>query len=368
VPRHHLTRECSVERSPRVKQIESLFDVPAATTSRNEWTFETDIDADDWSIGLIVGASGSGKTTAARELFGEHIVEGYDWSATRALLDDFPNDVSTRDIATALGKVGFSTPPAWMRPFGTLSNGEQFRATVARALIEEPELVVLDEFTSVVDRQVARVASAAIAKHVRRMKRRFVAVTCHYDVIDWLQPDWILDMADSHFARRSVQPRPRVDIEIRQTAQPRAAWRLFARHHYLTAELHSACRAFVALVDGAPVAFNSFLHFPHARTRNIKRGHRLVVLPDWQGLGIGPWFDDWLGEWLHARGFRYHNSTANPTMIRAYSRSPRWQMLGRGARLKSGPNAKAELRKSQRQTRRLSTASFGYVPLKGGAS
>ena len=59
----------------------------------------------------------------------------------------------------------------WLRPFHVLSNGEQFRATIARALAESAkgrELVVIDEFTSVVDRTVAQIGSAAIAKTIRR--------------------------------------------------------------------------------------------------------------------------------------------------------------------------------------------------------
>jgi transcriptional regulator with GAF, ATPase, and Fis domain len=63
-------------------------------------------------------------------------------------------------------------------------------------------LVAFDEFTSVVDRNVARIGSAAVAKAIRsgQIRCRFVAVTCHYDIIDWLAPDWIIDMATREFA------------------------------------------------------------------------------------------------------------------------------------------------------------------------
>jgi ABC-type ATPase with predicted acetyltransferase domain len=67
---------------------------------------------------------------------------------------------------------------------------------MARALSEDTDMVVIDEFTSVVDRQVAQVASHTVQKAVRRTPgRQFVAVTCHYDVTDWLQPDWVYDVA-----------------------------------------------------------------------------------------------------------------------------------------------------------------------------
>ncbi len=62
-------------------------------------------------------------------------------------------------------------------------------------------IIAFDEFTSVVDRNVARIGSAAIAKGIRKHQIlcRFVAVTCHYDILDWLTPDWVIDMADREF-------------------------------------------------------------------------------------------------------------------------------------------------------------------------
>lgn len=66
------------------------------------------------------------------------------------------------------------------------------RVELARAMLES-DFIVFDEFTSVVDRQVAQTASMAINKAVHRMDKQFIAVTCHYDVLEWLQPDWVFD-------------------------------------------------------------------------------------------------------------------------------------------------------------------------------
>lgn len=70
-----------------------------------------------------------------------------------------------------------------------LSNGEKFRVEMAWLLLEGGEQIIADEFTSVVDLQVAQIRSHAAQRFVRRHARRFVAVTCHYDVVEWLQPD-----------------------------------------------------------------------------------------------------------------------------------------------------------------------------------
>src|SRR5262249_45700295 len=155
-----------------------------------------------------------------------------------------------REITELLSSVGFSSPPSWLRPFRCLSNGEQFRVTIARELAESPELAVVDEFTSVVDRTVARIGSAAIAATIRRTGRRFVAVSCHFDVIDWLQPDWTYDPSTDEFTWRSLRRRPDITLDIRR-AMP-TDWRLFRPHHYLSGELNRAARCFVAEVTGRP--------------------------------------------------------------------------------------------------------------------
>jgi hypothetical protein len=97
-------------------------------------------------------------------------------------------------VTGALAAVGLGDVPAWLRPFHVLSNGEQFRAGLARLVVDAPERAVIDEFTSVVDRQIAKVGAAAFAKAWRRNKgKQIILLSCHYDVLPWLQPDWVYD-------------------------------------------------------------------------------------------------------------------------------------------------------------------------------
>ena len=69
-------------------------------------------------------------------------------------------------------------------------------------------VIVFDEFTSVVDREIAKVSAYAISKAVRRSKKQFVAVTCHYDVVDWLEPDWVFCTDTMEFSRKKESSRP----------------------------------------------------------------------------------------------------------------------------------------------------------------
>jgi len=361
--RESITVSADVERTPRVMQVAAMMDLPVESKSTRTWEHNLPLDDRDWNIGLVVGPSGAGKSVLASRLWPDALDGEQSWSPARALVDEFPKDMSIRDVTDLLSSVGLGSVPAWVRPYSTLSNGEQFRAGIARALAEAgDDLVVVDEFTSVVDRQVAKVTSHTVQKAVRRQGRRFIAVTCHYDVADWLRPDWVYDVAATTFQWRSNQPRPPLHLDIHEDS--RAIWPLFAHHHYLSGHLLNSAKCFTAWLDGAPVAFTSYMPFPHAspKARNIKMGHRLVVLPDYQGLGIGGRLDDWLGQWLYERGYRYRNVVAHPGMIRYYTNSPRWALKGRGARLKSSPSARSSLAGKQAKARRLGSVSFEYVP------
>ena len=169
-----ISRQCDIVQTPRVLQIAGMFDVPVQEKSRVDLRGELPLEERPWNVGLIVGPSGSGKTTVARELFGAAMVNGFEWPEDRSLLDGFPDGCGIKDVTAYLTAVGFGTVPNWLRPFRVLSNGEQFRATVARALSETNDLVVIDEFTSVVDRQVAQVASHSVQKTIRRAGRQLV--------------------------------------------------------------------------------------------------------------------------------------------------------------------------------------------------
>lgn len=162
--------------------------------------FSGNIDLpENWQIGLIVGKSGTGKTTIARELFLDAYITNFEYSA-ESIIDDMPGK-SIEQIAKTFNAVGFSSPPSWLKPYSVLSNGEKMRVDLARAILSDNDLFVFDEFTSVVDRQVAKVGSFAMQKAIRKTDKKFIAVGCHYDIQDWLLPDWIFCTDDMTFTQ-----------------------------------------------------------------------------------------------------------------------------------------------------------------------
>jgi len=325
VPRVDVVRESKVSGSPRCRQLEGMFDVPRQELSRVAWSLDVPIDEKPWKVGLIVGPSGSGKSTIARELFGSSVDRPLTWVGA-SVVDDFPASLSMKDVAGVCQAVGFNTIPNWLRPFDVLSNGERFRVELARRLVESDGLVVMDEFTSVVDRQVAKIGAHAVQKYVRRREDlRFVGVTCHYDVEEWLQPDWTLDMATVTFAWRSVQRRPPIECTI--SPVPYSVWQMFAPFHYLTRTLHRAARCFALFVGDRPAAFAGMLH--RTAKRPIMGCSRLVTLPDYQGLGLAFVLIDAVASVYGAKGISVNTYPAHPALITCFDRSERWRLVKR---------------------------------------
>jgi ABC-type phosphate/phosphonate transport system ATPase subunit len=166
------------------------------------------IEGDDWQIGVIVGRSGSGKSSIAKHLFPEAYIRGFEYSH-QCVPDDFPEELETGEITKMLCSVGFASPPDWLKAYSCLSQGEKMRVDVARALCLPQKLVVFDEFTSVVDREVAKIGSYAVSKAVRRQpSKQFIAVTCHFDIVDWLEPDWVFNTDTMECDRKKEPGRP----------------------------------------------------------------------------------------------------------------------------------------------------------------
>jgi len=166
------------------------------------------IEGNDWQIGIIVGRSGSGKSSIAKKLFPDAYITGFEYGHA-CILDDFPEGIETGEITRLLCSVGFASPPDWLKAYRCLSQGEKMRVDIARALCLAQKVIVFDEFTSVVDRDVAKIASFAISKAIRRDKdKKFIAVTCHYDVVDWLDPDWVFCTDSMEFDRKKGSGRP----------------------------------------------------------------------------------------------------------------------------------------------------------------
>jgi len=336
-----------INDSPRVEQVRGIFDLPPAEQQTLTWEVSLPLHERPWNLGLLVGPSGCGKSTIAKALWPESlsITEKMEWNSNCSILDGFPTNLPIKEVTSLLSSVGFSSPPAWLRPYGVLSTGQQFRVTLARLLADAlasrasaaptaaassptphppGRPIVFDEYTSVVDRTVAQVGSAAVSKVIRQHGLQFIAVTCHEDVEEWLQPDWVYRPAEGTFTRRSLQRRPNIALEIFR-CHP-SAWQLFAPHHYLSHDLNHSAVCFCAVTATLrPCAFSAWLPFVGAGPPT-RREHRTVCHPDYQGVGIGNALSATIASMWKGLGYRAISTTTHPAMIRSRNKSRDWRM------------------------------------------
>jgi len=322
MPSFDIVKRSQPKKSFRVASIVGKFDLQSDAI---EERFVGNIDINEnWQIGLIVGKSGTGKTTIAKQLFENAYITSFEYDG-ECVLDDMPKDKSVDDITKAFNSVGFSSPPSWLKPYSVLSNGEKMRCDLARAILSDTDLFVFDEFTSVVDRQVAQIGSFAMQKAIRKTQKKFIAVTCHFDVEDWLLPDWVFNTDTMTFQSFEGQKknRPEIKFEIYQSAD-KGIWKMFAKYHYLSHSHNNAANVYVALVNDQIAGFISVLHFPHPKVKNMKKVHRLVILPDYQGIGIGGVLLNHIGDVYMKTRQRFNITTSAPSLIYSLKKSNKW--------------------------------------------
>lgn len=346
---HHRVNDFNTYRAARVK---SLFN------AENGCNFDLVIDGADltgnWNIGVVVGASGSGKSSIGKQLFGGgKIVNLSDgWSGDKPIIEDIAPSGDFNLVTGVLASVGLGDVPAWLRPFHVLSNGEQFRAGLARLICDKPQEAVVDEFTSVIDRQIAKIGAQAFQKAWRRENPdgKIVLLTPHYDILDWVQPDWIIDTTRKTFERGQPRQRPEIELEIRKVNG--SYWRYFKPHYYLDLPMPIAAEYFVGTVDGelaCHLAVSPWFHL------NGYRATRLVTMPEWQGAGVGTRFLDAIAQY-HLDGNGRKNKklptyfhTSHPQLCSALRRSPKWVQVS--ARL-YGDNKGKSIRSHQKSAER----------------
>lgn len=348
----------------RVNRTKSLYNVDQKADFLRD--FEIPVDG-DWTIGVVFGPSGSGKSSIGRRLaeLGWEVWDGtHEWDDTAPIIDSIVPDGDYDAATAALASVGLGDVPAWLRPHRVLSGGERFRADLARVLAEQGDRVVIDEFTSVVDRQVAQIGAGAFAKSWRRGnkgERKVILLTCHYDILDWVDPDWVLDTGEGELAldTRGHFQRPSFELEVVETGW--GYWPLFKPHHYLIdAGPMPFSTAFVGFVDGQPVAHLGISGM-YIGQRREARACRMVVMPEWQGAGVGTRFLNHLVDReLRGEGFigyptqsMFH--TNHPALTAALRRDPKWRQISYnlhgGDRKKSNAsNRKSAARKGEKFT------------------
>jgi len=286
---YELTLKSDVFKTFRCIKAANSLDIDVEKKSIHHLKINADIES-DYKIGMIVGSSGSGKTTLAKHIFGDACFD-LKIDDNLSILDLLPKELSYEECANLLAGIGLTSVPCWIRPLKTLSNGQRARAEAVLLMIKNEKISIIDEWTSVVDRTVAKSMSVCINKFSKKNNKRIILLSCHYDIIDWVDPDWIIDCNKQEFIdRRSLSQSERkrterLQFDIKEIG--RESWKYFNKYHYLSEKLPGGTIYLFGLFHGQnQIGFQCFANYVMG-IRNMYHSNRTVIHPDYVGLGLG---------------------------------------------------------------------------------
>lgn len=319
--------ESPISKSFLCQKAANSLDIDVEKKSKHTLQISADLET-PFNIGLIIGASGSGKTTLCKKIFGDDCFNDV-LDLAKPIIEQFPADWEYDACAAALSGMGLTSVPCWIRPAYTLSNGQRARAEAALQLTKDSKkITVIDEWTSVVDRTVAKAMSHCVQKFARKQKKQIVLASCHYDVVDWLNPDWIVDCNKQEYIdrRSTVGSHLRTDqlrLDVREVG--RHSWRYFSKYHYLSETLPGGKIYTFGLFNGKDqIGFQCFAAYIIGNHTTFF-SNRTVIHPDYAGLGLGIQLINETSKVMLARGFRVKAKFSSTPIYRAMSKNPAWK-------------------------------------------
>jgi len=352
-----------VSDSFKCQMAANSLDIDVKKKAIHELNISADLET-KWNVGLIVGASGSGKTTLAHEMFGADCFD-FEIDPKIPVIDQFPESWSYDDCQKSLNGIGLSQVPCWIRPVNTLSNGQTARAIAALQLARNEDFVV-DEWTSVVDRTVAKSMSLSLGKHARKVDRKIVAVSCHYDVLEWLNPDWVIDCNKQKYIDRRLlwqnyKRKEKLEFNIRPVK--RDTWRFFSKYHYLSENLPGGLVRYFGMFHGKDqIGFICYANYTPKRKhqRRFKmHSNRVVIHPDYVGMGLGMKLVNATSKYMHDSGFEVYAKLSAKPLVRAREKDPRWSLQNVQ---RFTPKAGGNMDRKTGFRDAIKTYSYRYIP------
>lgn len=284
----------------------------------------------NFDIGLIVGASGSGKTTIAKHIFKKEIKEILNDEIP--VIEQFNEKYSYDERANFLNSIGLSQVTCWIRPSKTLSNGQKFRAEIALQIANSDEnIILIDEWTSVVDRTIAKIMSNSVQKFARKFKKKIVLISCHYDIIDWVSPDWLLDCnKQEYFDYRGLPYRRTEKIEFTIRKCDKSSWKNFSKYHYLSKKIPGGSNYFYGLfLNEEQIGFQCFSNYVPkvVGKKTIYHFNRTVIHPDYVGIGLGLILINKTSEIMKNKGYKIMGKFSSVPVFKSLSKNEKWKIL-----------------------------------------
>ncbi|WP_156400850.1 hypothetical protein [Pseudomonas sp. Root329] len=258
---------------------------------------------------LITGASGVGKSLLLKDI-SRHL------SNIRKIPNDIDKEKSIAEIISYgdageviryLSKFGLGEPRILIGPFSHLSDGQKERFLIALALLQGVGPLILDEFTTRLDRRTALIVAMNLGKILRSNKQSAFIASCHDDIVDFLNPDIHIKLC-SNGKHRIFNKKPKStnilkSLEIKIKKGTIDDYKKLSRYHYendnpndidmlaplvdhvVTAYSKGELVGVNLCIRPWPKAFDIFPEFSEIN-KYVLQSFRVIVHPQYRGIGL----------------------------------------------------------------------------------
>lgn len=151
----------------------------------------SNLDLPTDGIILITGASGVGKSLLLKDISRHFpaIRKIPNYINKKESIAEIISYKDAGEVIRYLSKFGLGEPRVLISPFSHLSDGQKERFLIALALLQGVGPLILDEFTTRLDRRTSQIVAMTLGKILRSNKQSAFIASCHYDIVDFLKPD-----------------------------------------------------------------------------------------------------------------------------------------------------------------------------------
>ena len=269
----------------------------------------SNLDVPTNGIILITGASGVGKSLLLKDI-SRH------FSTIRKTPNQIEENKSIADIMSCeeageviryLSKFGLGEPRILIGPFSHLSDGQKERFLIALALLQGAGPLILDEFTTRLDRRTAEIIAINLGKILRSNKQNAFIASCHDDIVDFLKPDTHIRLCSNgkHIVsdKKIYNTNILDSLEIIIKKGTVADYKKLSRYHYendnpndismleplvdhvVTAYSKGELVGVNLCIRPWPKAFEVFPEFSEVN-KCVLQSFRVIVHPQYRGIGL----------------------------------------------------------------------------------
>ena len=293
----------------RTKEVAEAFGLGIDQTRQFTLYDNINIRIRPTDIVLITGDSGSGKSALLKALKQDLGAEAQD---TKNFTID-PNQpiietvgANTTDAIEALSQVGLNDAFLFLRPYAQLSDGQKHRYQTALLAQSQKTFWIIDEFTSTLDRDTAKILAFNLQKQARKRGSAVIAATTHRDLLADFAPN--VHIHKRYGKEVTVQYHPRAkaatcSLTHQMTIEggTKADYKALSQFHYRTARLPSPRKIFRLKRKGElcgvivysyppPVTFGRSRMWKgniHQLQQEICVISRVVIHPKYRSIGLG---------------------------------------------------------------------------------